>query len=235
MKKQQEAKAFFAPIYSRAAHDYVCDGCLGEYAIQKGDYIMKLKTMTTDGKFETMVLCARCKLAVQAKFAHNGHERVSLEKGSLKFQMLSSAFKKAWGNMEKTMIELHHKGELTHELQISIVKEMIRTVAGDEAVDREKFERNIREAIRTKRENRRKLKSMREAFDEAKKELEAVRKRDKTISEKVTELCTRLATDRLGLFQAKTDEERQEWKGVFIDDLNEMRNLAGELVEQDKD
>lgn len=231
MKNGQQAKAFFSPIYSKAAHDYVCDGCLGEYPIRKGDRIMKHKVMTHDRKFETLVYCPRCKMAIQSKIAHNGGKPVALQKGDLVWNKLSNGFRKAWRNMCMTWDNLKKKGEATDENWSKVIGQFIKESGCESFYDPEKYAQGVREAAALRHENRRKLLSMRRAFDETKKELEALRKQNKSLASKAKELCDQLAMDRLGLFNAKTDEERGEWKQAFIADLSEMRKLADELAE----
>lgn len=233
MKEKTRAKAVFAPTYVRAAKDYVCDGCLGEYPIHKGDYIMVTKIMTHEGKFDTMRLCSRCKLAVQAKLAHSESHVVDITRGSLKFQCLSSSFKKAWAQMGKTLAEHHQNGPVTVEMKQAAVEEFIRTVVGEEALDREKYAEGVRKAMQERHVNRRKLTTMRKAYDELSKAFAALSKRNMCIAATLLELCDKIAAIRMALFASKTDEEREVYKQKFIETLNAIRAEAEKIEKTD--
>lgn len=235
MKDGVKAKAVFAPQYVRASKSYVCDGCIGEYPIHKGDYIMVQKIMTHDGKFDVMRLCSRCKLAVQAKLAHSDSHMVEVTRGSLKFQCLSSAFKKAWEQMRRTLVEYHREGEVTREMKQAAVEELVRTVVGEEALDREKFEEGVRKATKERQVNRRKLTTMRKAYDELEKEIAALSKRNMCIAATLLELCDKIAAIRMALFASKTDEEREVYKQKFIETLNAIRAEAEKIEKTDGD
>lgn len=234
MKEKTRAKAVFAPTYVRAAKDYVCDGCLGEYPIHKGDYIMVTKIMTHEGKFDTMRLCSRCKLAVQAKLAHSESHMVDITRGSLKFQCLSSSFKKAWAQMEKTLIEHHRNGPVTRDMKQAAVEELVRTVVGAEALDREKYEAGVRKAMQERQVNRRKLTTMRKAYDEQTKELAALKKRNIGSAMVILKLCDQIAANRMGLFLARSEEDREDYKQKFLEALNAIRAEADRIAEKDK-
>lgn len=235
MKDGVKAKAVFSPTYVRAAKDYVCDGCCGEYPIHKGDYIMVQKIMTHDGKFDTMRLCSRCKLAVQAKLAHSDSHMVEVTRGSLKFQCLSSAFKKAWAQMEKTLIDHHRRGPVTREMKQAAVEELVRTVVGSEALDREKYEAGVKKAMQERQVNRRKLTTMRKAYDELEKEIAALKKRNIGSAMTILTLCDRIAANRMGLFLAKTDQDREDYKTKFLEALNAIRAEADRIAGKDKE
>lgn len=235
MKDGVKAKAVFAPQYVRASKDYVCDGCCGEYPIKKGDYIMVQKIMTHDGKFDVMRLCSRCKLAVQAKLAHSDSHMVEVTRGSLKFQCLSSAFKRGWAQMEKTLIEHRKNGPVTREMKQAAVEDLVRAVVGEEALDREKYEEGVKKAMQERQVNRRKLTTMRKAYDEQTKELAALKKRNIGSAMVILKLCDQIAANRMGLFLAKTDQDREDYKTKFLEALNAIRAEADRIAEKDKD
>lgn len=235
MKEGVKAKAVFSPTYVRAAKDYVCDGCCGEYPIKKGDYIMVQKIMTHDGKFDTMRLCSRCKLAIQAKLAHSDNHMVEITRGSLKFHCLSSAFKKAWAQMEKTLIEHHRRGPVTREMKQAAVEELVRTVVGSEALDREKYAEGVRKATQERQVNRRKLTTMRKAYDEQTKELAALKNRNIGSAMVILKLCDQIAANRMGLFLARSEEDREDYKQKFLEALNVIRTEADRIAGKDKD
>lgn len=235
MKEGVKAKAVFAPQYVRASKSYVCDGCIGEYPIHKGDYIMVQKIMTHDGKFDVMRLCSRCKLAVQAKLAHSDSHMVEVTRGSLKFQCLSSAFKKAWAQMAKTLAEHHQNGPGTVEMKQAAVEEFIRTVVGEEALDREKYAEGVRKAMQERQVNRRKLTTMRKAYDELSKEIAALKKRNIGSAVAILKLCDKIAANRMGLFLAKTDQDREDYKAKFLESLNAIRAEADRIAGKDKE
>lgn len=235
MKEGVKAKVVFAPQYVRASKSYICDGCIGEYPIHKGDYIMVQKIMTHDGKFDVMRLCSRCKLAVQAKLAHSDSHMVEVTRGSLKFQCLSSAFKKGWEQMKRTLAEHHRNGEVTREMKQAAVEELIRTVIGEEALDREKYAAGVRKATQERQVNRRKLTTMRKAYDELAKEISALKKRNLGSAVTILNLCDKIAANRMGLFMARSEEDREDYKQRFLEALNAIRAEADRIAGKDKE
>lgn len=228
----ERVKAMFSPAYVRAGHDYVCDGCQGEYPINKGDMIMKSKVLTHDGKFDALVLCSRCKFAIQSKVAHNGGKPVEIQKGDLRWSKLSNAFRKAWEHMCRTWAEMKKKHEDTEENWSTVIHVFIHESGCETFYDPEKYAKGVEEAAKMRRANRRSLVSMRKAHDELKAEIETVRKRNVNEAANILMLCNRLAEDRLALFQAQTDHEREEWRTKFIETINEIRNAADRIAEK---
>ena len=227
----QMAKVVFPAKYVKAAKDYTCDGCLGEISIRKGDEIMRHKVIGPGGKFEELIFCQRCKFAIQSKVAHSGGKPVVISKGDLVERKLSSGFKKAWMTLITTLANNQRNHTDTDANFHKAVDQFVHDAGLDTLYDSIKSKYNLAEALKQKAENRRSLVALRKTNAALKDENHALRDLCFDMCEDFRLALDIIAQERMRLFNAKTDEEREAAKESFVKALAEARSMVDQFEE----
>lgn len=230
-ENNQMARVVFPAKYVKAAKDYKCDGCLGEISIRKGDEIMRHKVIGPGGKFEELIFCQRCKFAIQSKVAHSGGKPVVISKGDLVERKLSAGFKKAWMTLITTLANNQRNHTDTDENYHRAVDQFVHDAGLDTLYNSIKSKYNLAEALRRKTENRRRMVALRKTNDELKDENHALRDLCFDMCEDFRLALDMIATERLKLFNAKTEEEREAAKESFVKALAEARSMVDQFEE----
>lgn len=230
-ENNQMARVVFPAKYVKAAKDYKCDGCLGEISIRKGDEIMRHKVIGPGGKFEELIFCQRCKFAIQSKVAHSGGKPVVISKGDLVERKLSAGFKKAWMTLITTLANNQRNHIDTDANFHKAVDQFVHDAGLDTLYDSIKSKYNLAEALRRKTENRRRMVALRKTNDELKDENHALRDLCFDMCEDFRLALDMIATERLKLFNAKTEEEREAAKESFVKALAEARSMVDQFEE----
>lgn len=231
-ENNQMARVVFPAKYVKAAKDYKCDGCLGEISIRKGDEIMRHKVIGPGGKFEELIFCQRCKFAIQSKVAHSGGKPVVISKGDLVERKLSAGFKKAWMTLITTLTNNQRNHTDTDANFHKAVDQFVHDAGLDTLYDSIKSKYNLAEALKQKAENRRSLVALRKTNDELKDENHALRDLCFDMCEDFRLALDIIAQERMRLFNAKTDEEREAAKASFVKALADGRELIAKFDEK---
>ena len=233
-ENNQMARVVFPAKYVKAAKDYKCDGCLGEISIRKGDEIMRHKVIGPGGKFEELIFCQRCKFAIQSKVAHSGGKPVVISKGDLVERKLSAGFKKAWMTLITTLANNQRNHTDTDANFHKAVDQFVHDAGLDTLYNSIKSKYNLAEALRRKTENRRSLVALRKTNAALKDENHALRDLCFDMCEDFRLALDMIATERLKLFNAKSEEEREAAKESFVKALAEARSMVDQFEERIK-
>ncbi|MBQ9445637.1 MAG: hypothetical protein IJU61_03515 [Victivallales bacterium] len=232
MPDNRMAKAVFPARYVKAAKDYKCDGCLGEISIRKGDEIMRHKVIGPDGKFEELIFCQRCKFAIQSKIAHADGKPVVLAKGDLVEKKLARGFVKAWTTLITTLADNQRRHVDTDDNYHRAVDQFVHDAGLDKLYDSIKSKYNLAESLRQKTENRRSVVALRKSNDLLQSDNKALRDLCFDICDDFRLALDIIAQERMRLFNAKTDEERESAKASFVKALADGRELIDKFEEK---